>query len=392
MTKKNLDALKLLNFVESSYFFASDQIRHKKILIAFSGGQDSTCLLTLFYILSQKWDFELGIVYCHHCWNNSRTTAVKIFQTLVNWNLPFYWVEAPDSKAVIPEQHARNWRYTAFAKVVKWGSYDLVLTGHSLSDYSETVLFNLLRGSGLKGFHSLKETQVFDFTKACSFSFKKKISPFFSFDDFYYTDLKTLQKKNFQSSCILYVKPKKWAYEKTFDFFSPAVIKLICKKNKEKSEVASANQNEKTKKANIYKLSSFWRSFQHYDELQTFLKSKHNSSTGDISLLKNSKAEMANTLLQNQSSLVVLRPLLKINRPTLFLLSQKLQLSIIYDSSNKDLSLSRNYLRKLIFPLLKKINPAVEENIFKFSQILHYYYDILGDLPCPPSFFDIFKP
>jgi tRNA(Ile)-lysidine synthase TilS/MesJ len=37
----------------------------------------------------------------------------------------------------------------------------MILTGHTLSDCAETIIFNLCRGSGLKGVCSLKKFQVF---------------------------------------------------------------------------------------------------------------------------------------------------------------------------------------------------------------------------------------
>ena len=79
-------------------------------------------------------------------------------------------------------------------------------------------------------------------------------------------------------------------------------------------------------------------------------------------------------------------------RETLFLFAKQLQLPICYDKSNKDLTITRNYIRKLIIPLLKKINPRVEENIYKFSKIIEFYYELMGDLNCPSDRFDIFNP
>nr|YP_009367840.1 tRNA(Ile)-lysidine synthetase [Hazenia capsulata]ARK14892.1 tRNA(Ile)-lysidine synthetase [Hazenia capsulata] len=169
----NLDCLKLLNFIETSTFFKTNHIRHKKILIAFSGGQDSLCLLTVFFILCQKWEFQLGVVYCNHCWKDSNETSLAVFKILEKFDIPFYFVESPNSKPMKPEQKARIWRYSSFHTILKWEKYDFVLTGHTLSDCAETVLFNLFRGTGLKGICSLKEYQTFEMSKDNPFFFKK---------------------------------------------------------------------------------------------------------------------------------------------------------------------------------------------------------------------------
>ena len=171
---QKLDCLKLINFIENTDYFINKKIVSKKILIAFSGGQDSTCLLIIFYILSKKWGFKLGVVYCNHCWTDWKKTTLPVLKSLQKLDLPFYFVEAPFSKPLKPEQKARNWRYSAFDTILKWGNYDFLLTGHTLSDCVETTLFNLCRGSGLKGVCSLTESQRFSIPRnEDQFDFKK---------------------------------------------------------------------------------------------------------------------------------------------------------------------------------------------------------------------------
>jgi predicted phosphoadenosine phosphosulfate sulfurtransferase len=51
--KTKLDCLKLINFIEKSIDFKKI-FYLKNILIAYSGGQDSSALLAIFYILSKK--------------------------------------------------------------------------------------------------------------------------------------------------------------------------------------------------------------------------------------------------------------------------------------------------------------------------------------------------
>ena len=72
--------------------------------------------------------------------------------------------------------------------------------------------------------------------------------------------------------------------------------------------------------------------------------------------------------------MIIIRPLLKIDRLTIFLFAKQLNLCIYFDPSNKDLKITRNYIRYKIIPLLKKINPKIEQNFYKFSKIAYFYY------------------
>ena len=92
------------------------------------------------------------------------------------------------------------------------------------------------------------------------------------------------------------------------------------------------------------------------------------------------KNEFYKQIIKNQTNffykkrLIIIRPLLKINRKNIFLFARKLNLIIYFDPTNKNLIFTRNYIRYQILPLLKKINPKIEKNIYKFSQITYLYY------------------
>ena len=157
---KNFDCLKLVNFVEKLPEFQHFIQPQRKLLIAFSGGQDSTTLLTVFYILSKKWCFKLAVVYCYHGWSNKQKSISALFPIVMKYKLPLYIVERFGCNLDQSENEARKWRYAALEEVRKIAKYDIILTGHTLSDRVETVLFNLCRGSGLKGMGALKSHQM----------------------------------------------------------------------------------------------------------------------------------------------------------------------------------------------------------------------------------------
>ena len=52
--KNKLDCLKLINYIEKSSDFKKNILPFKNILIAYSGGQDSSSLLAIFFFLSKN--------------------------------------------------------------------------------------------------------------------------------------------------------------------------------------------------------------------------------------------------------------------------------------------------------------------------------------------------
>ena len=56
------------------------------------------------------------------------------------------------------EQAARTLRYGCFFDAIEKGKCNKVATAHHLKDNFESVLFNLFRGSGLKGLSGIKKT------------------------------------------------------------------------------------------------------------------------------------------------------------------------------------------------------------------------------------------
>lgn len=128
--------------------------KHTPILIAVSGGQDSLCLAQLLIDLIPQWNWSLAIVHCDHRWReDSADNAAHVLKLGQEWNLPT-WIETADHPART-EASARAWRYDIVADLARTEGYTAVVTGHTLSDRAETVLYNLIRGTGLDGIATL---------------------------------------------------------------------------------------------------------------------------------------------------------------------------------------------------------------------------------------------
>ncbi|OUC13883.1 MAG: tRNA lysidine(34) synthetase TilS [Alkalinema sp. CACIAM 70d] len=125
-----------------------------RILIAVSGGQDSLSLLQLLTDLQDLWDWSLAVAHCDHRWReDSAANADHVEQLAQHRGFPFYRSIAeipPDS-----ESAARQWRYDCLASIAQTYGFTVIATGHTASDRAETLLYNLLRGSGTDGLQAL---------------------------------------------------------------------------------------------------------------------------------------------------------------------------------------------------------------------------------------------
>lgn len=125
----------------------------EKVLVAVSGGQDSLCLGKLLLDLRSKWNWQLAIAHCDHRWSTDAGIAERVSEVAQNWQLPFYLKVADVVKET--EATARNWRYQALIEIARQKEFKYIVTGHTKSDRAETLLYNLIRGSGADGLSAL---------------------------------------------------------------------------------------------------------------------------------------------------------------------------------------------------------------------------------------------
>ncbi|MEG4086548.1 tRNA lysidine(34) synthetase TilS [Microcoleus sp. POL10_C6] len=131
---------------------------NQRLLVAVSGGQDSLCLIKLLLDLQPKWGWNLGIAHCDHRWrSDSEASANHVEQLAKNWGISYYLETASDISKT--EAAARKWRYQALTEIAIAHNYPYIVTGHTASDRAETLLYNLIRGSGADGLSALTWTR-----------------------------------------------------------------------------------------------------------------------------------------------------------------------------------------------------------------------------------------
>ena len=127
---------------------------NSRLLIAVSGGQDSLCLAKLLLMQQTKFNWNLTIAHCDHRWrSDSSDNANHVEQIAREWGIDF----CVRTAEVAPknEAMARQWRYGMLVEMAQIYQCSYVVTGHTRSDRVETLMYNLMRGSGADGLASL---------------------------------------------------------------------------------------------------------------------------------------------------------------------------------------------------------------------------------------------
>ena len=127
-----------------------------KILLAVSGGIDSMCMADL-YLRSSNPD-DLAVAHCNFCLRDEESDGdEELVRTWASTHGLRFFVKSFDTKGfaaehgVSIEMAARELRYRWFAQVCRTEGFDAVAVAHNANDNAETLLLNMLRGSGLKG-------------------------------------------------------------------------------------------------------------------------------------------------------------------------------------------------------------------------------------------------
>lgn len=132
-----------------------------RVVAGVSGGADSVCLFFLLLALQQKMELSLAVVHINHGIRPEAGEDARYVEKLcAEWGIAFFLVEK-DVKAEAEalkcseEEAGRRVRYEAFRQAAESFHADKIAVAHNSNDRSETMLFHLFRGTGIRGLGSI---------------------------------------------------------------------------------------------------------------------------------------------------------------------------------------------------------------------------------------------
>ncbi len=134
------------------------------IVIGVSGGPDSMALLNVLHSLKQKKQIDVNLVVAHvnHGIRKEAEEETKYVEDFCKQKgIPCFTKrekveELAKKQKIGTEEAGRKLRYEFFEEIAKKFPNAKVATAHNANDNSETVLMNLIRGSGLTGLKGIE--------------------------------------------------------------------------------------------------------------------------------------------------------------------------------------------------------------------------------------------
>ena len=146
---------KVETFIRQQHLLQSDG----RYLVALSGGADSVCLL----LLLKQLGYFVEAIHCNFHLRGEESDRDELFckNLCAEKQIPLHLVhfdtrEYAQLHKVSIEMAARQLRYHHFASLCHDLGFDGVCVAHHQDDVAETVLMNLIRGTGIKGLSGIK--------------------------------------------------------------------------------------------------------------------------------------------------------------------------------------------------------------------------------------------
>lgn len=146
------------NIIDNNLVVSGD-----KILLAVSGGADSTVMADLFHRLKKILDIEFIIVNFNHNLRKESLKEAKFVESLAKlYNAKFILKNLPTKQfskkeKISLETAGRRLRYSNLEQIAKENKCNKIATAHNMNDNAETVLMWLIRGTGTEGLSGIPQ-------------------------------------------------------------------------------------------------------------------------------------------------------------------------------------------------------------------------------------------
>ena len=161
MEEKILEIIKRCNLIENG----------DKIVVGVSGGPDSITLLNVLKNIKEKEIIKFNLVVCHinHMIREEAASDEKYVEEYCKKNNIEFFAkrikveEMAEKEKIGTEEAGRKARYEFFNEILNKTNANKIATAHTANDNAETVLMNIIRGSGtlgLKGIEAKNEKLI----------------------------------------------------------------------------------------------------------------------------------------------------------------------------------------------------------------------------------------
>lgn len=154
MKEKVIETIKKYNLIENG----------DKIVLGVSGGPDSICMLSILNEIKQdnNLNFEIVVAHINHMIRKEAIEDEKFVKEFCEKiQIPFYSKSIDVKKFannnnIGTEEAGRIARYEFFDEILKKTNSNKIAIAHNKNDKIETIIMNILRGSGIAGLKGIE--------------------------------------------------------------------------------------------------------------------------------------------------------------------------------------------------------------------------------------------
>lgn len=136
-------------------FLLNNNLKDIAVILGFSAGPDSVFLADILNKLKEKYNLKIILAYFNHGWRKEAKEEEKFtIATAKKYDFKYIIGTAPkDIKK--NEETARELRYSFFSESAEKYKSKYVFLAHNKNDNIETLVYRLIKGTGIKGLNSI---------------------------------------------------------------------------------------------------------------------------------------------------------------------------------------------------------------------------------------------
>lgn len=138
-----------------------------RLLVGFSGGADSTALLQFLWEYGREHEISVSAVHVNHGIRGAEALRDQEFcrQFCAQRGIPLEVIcedvpKIAKRQGISEEEAGRKVRYDIFEKYLAEGTANRIALAHHQNDQAETMLFRLMRGTGLRGLRGMEPVRT----------------------------------------------------------------------------------------------------------------------------------------------------------------------------------------------------------------------------------------